>query len=490
MTHSADALQALKALAERLGPQGWWQPGTAEADQALQPHLTDWRQRYSGKTLAMARPLNTAQVVDVVSTCAAHGISIVPQGGNTSLVGGSVPDSSGTQLLLNLQRMQRIRHTDAGNLSLVAEAGCTLEAVQAAANAQGLLFPLSLASEGSCTIGGNLATNAGGTQVLRYGTARELCLGLEAVMADGRVWNGLTSLRKDNSGYALKDLLVGSEGTLGIITAASLKLYPKPAGQACALVACQTLEQALELLKLARQQLDAGLVAFEAMAQLPAQLLMKYLPQAAACLKPLIQTDTSAPPRWTLLVEVVSAVSDAHADQVLAQWLEGGMINGLALTGVMANSRAQQQAMWHMRESIPLAEKAEGRMVKHDIAVPTSSMAHFVATCGRLIAERWPLAQVVCFGHLGDGNLHYNVQPAPGQQEADFETFEAAINAVVFEQAVAMGGTISAEHGIGLLRSQQLTAYKDATAMQLMHQIKRALDPQNLLNPSRVLRCP
>ena len=487
MTWPASAVDKLQALAHRLGPQGWCAPGTPEADQALQPHLTDWRQRYSGRALAMARPQSTAEVVDVVTTCAALGIAIVPQGGNTGLVGGSVPDNSGTQLLLNLQRLQRIRHIDTDNMSLVAEAGCTLAAVQQAASSKGLLFPLSLASEGSCTIGGNLATNAGGTQVLRYGTARELCFGLEAVLADGSVWHGLSSLRKDNSGYALKDLLVGSEGTLGIITAASLKLHPQPSGQACALLACQTLEQAMQLLRLARQRLNAGLVAFEAMGQWPLQLLMQHLPQTASCLQPLLQSDTCLPPAWTLLVEVSSPVSDEHAHHQLTQWLAQGLATGWASNAVLANSRGQQQAMWHLRECIPLAEKTEGRMVKHDIAVPVSAIAAFVNTCNRQISHAWPDARVVCFGHLGDGNLHYNVQPPANTPAEDFDAFETAVNALVFELTVGMEGTISAEHGIGLLRSQQLPQYKDATALRLMRQIKQSLDPQGLFNPGRVL---
>jgi FAD/FMN-containing dehydrogenase len=472
-------------LAQSLGPSGLWIPGFNADEAQMQPHLMDWRQRYEGRALAMARPANTQQVADVVRACAAQGVSIVPQGGNTSLVGGSVPDSSGQQLVLNLQRMQSIRHIDADNFSLTAEAGCTLQAVQSAAANVGMRFPLSLAAEGTCTLGGNLATNAGGTQVLRYGTARELCLGLEAVTPQGDIWHGLSRLRKDNTGYALKDLLIGSEGTLGIITAASVKLYPQPKGQACALVACASLPQALAMLTHARHTLDAGLVAFEIMARWPLQLLMRHAPDAALTMQALLHNDT--PPPWLVLIENTSAVSHELAHAHLQQVLQHSLEQAWADNAVVASSQWQYKAMWHLRESIPLAEKAEGRMVKHDIAVPVSAIPQFVAACDSAIGQQWPHAQVVCFGHMGDGNLHYNVQPPHPMAAQAFDAFEQAVNALVFDQAQHLGGTLSAEHGIGVLRAGDLAKRKDPVAMAMMHSIKQALDPQGLMNPGRVL---
>jgi FAD/FMN-containing dehydrogenase len=480
--------QWLADLAQSLGPAGLWIPGVNADEAQMQPHLVDWRQRYVGRALAMARPANTEQVAHVVRACAAQGVCIVPQGGNTSLVGGSVPDGSGQQLLLNLQRMQSIRHIDADNFSLTAEAGCTLAAVQNAAASAGLLFPLSLASEGSCTLGGNLATNAGGTQVLRYGTARELCLGLEAVTPQGNVWHGLSSLRKDNTGYALKDLLIGSEGTLGIITAASVKLYPQPKGQACALVACTSLNQSVKLLSQARHALNAGLVAFEVMGGLSLQLLMRHVPQAGAALSPLLDPSNHAPPPWVILLENTSTSSHEQAQAQLQQWLTSALSEGLADNAVLANNQAQQQAMWHLRESIPTAERLAGRMAKHDIAVPTSAVAQFVGACSTALGQQWPQAQVVCFGHLGDGNLHYNVQPPTSMPTTDFDAFEQAVNAVVFDHVKQLAGTLSAEHGIGALRAAEMAQRKDPTALAMMHAIKQALDPQGLMNPGRVLQ--
>ncbi|HET6789571.1 MAG TPA: FAD-binding oxidoreductase, partial [Aquabacterium sp.] len=342
--------------------------------------------------------------------CAAQGVSIVPQGGNTSLVGGSVPDGSGQQLVLNLQRLRQVRQTDTANLSLTAEAGCTLHEVQQLADAAGLLFPLSLASQGSCTLGGNLASNAGGTQVLRYGTARELCLGLEVVTAQGEIWSGLSGLRTDNTGYDLRDLFIGSEGTLGIITAATLRLYPRPRGQATALVGCGSAAEAVTLLQLARQELDAGLTAFEAMAALPLQLVQRHHPEVAAVLAGLMLPSASSQSAWTVLIENVSHESSEHAQARLHGLLEQALSKGLIHSAALASNQAQQRAMWQLRETIPLSERAEGLMVKHDIGLPTSAIPAFVTRCEHEIAARWRDARIVCFGHLGDGNLHYNVQ--------------------------------------------------------------------------------
>ncbi len=440
----------------------------------------DWRRRWRGKARAVVRPCSTDEVAAVVRACAAHGASIVPQGGNTGLVGGGVPDASGTQVLLSLARLNRIRALDRANLTLVAEAGCVLQAVQRAADEAGLLFPLSLASEGSCTIGGNLATNAGGTQVLRYGNARALCLGLEVVTASGDVWHGLSGLRKDNTGYDLRDLFIGSEGTLGIITAATLALHARPAATMTALAACASIDDCVMLLGLAQQQLGAALTGLEAMNAFSLWLVARHMPQ--------LQQPLAASP-WTVLLELSDSEGQAHARErfegVLGTALERGLISDAAI----AQSVGQSRAMWHLRESIPLAQAEEGPNVKHDIALPVSRLAAFCAEAEAALASAVPGVRLVNFGHLGDGNLHFNVQAPAGADGAAFvREREHEINAIVYRAVAAHGGSISAEHGIGALKRDELPRYKDATALALMRAIKQALDPQGLLNPGRVLR--
>ncbi len=439
----------------------------------------DWRRRWRGQALAVVRPGNTEEVAAVVRACAAAGVPIVPQGGNTGLVGGGVPDGSGSQVLLSLQRMNRVRALDAANLTLTAEAGCVLQSLQQAAAAEGLLLPLSLAAEGSCTIGGNLATNAGGTQVLRWGNTRDLCLGLEVVTAQGEVWNGLSGLRKDNTGYDLRDLFVGSEGTLGIITAATLKLAPQPAAVTTALAACTTLADAVALLKLARGRLGAGLTGFEVMNAFSLELVARHFP---ALPRPL----PDAP--WTVLLEQSDVEGEAPARERFERLLEAALEDGCVHDAVVAESLAQSRALWHLRESIPLAQAEEGTNVKHDIALPVSAIPAFVAECDTALAERWPGIRLVDFGHLGDGNLHYNVQAAPGIDGAQFlAEQEHAVNTVVFDHVARYGGSFSAEHGIGALKRDELAARKHPVALAMMRAIKRALDPQNLMNPGRVL---
>ena len=359
----------------------------------------------------MVRPGSTAEVAAVVRACAAAGVSLVPQGGNTGLVGGGVPDDSGTQVLLSLQRLNRVRAIDAANLTITVEAGCVLQAVQQARRGAGLLFPLSLAAEGSCTIGGNLATNAGGTQVLRYGNARDLCLGLEVVTADGEVWDGLSGLRKDNTGYDLRDLFIGSEGTLGIITAATLKLYPQPAATTTALAACASLDACVALLNLARARLGAGLTGFEVMGRFALDLVAKHFPA-------LPQPLPTAP--WTVLLEQSDTEGEAQArhrfEALLGDALEAGTITDAAV----AESLAQSQALWHVRESIPLAQAEEGLNIKHDISVPVSAIPAFVASTDAALQALVPGVRLVNFGHLGDGNLHYNVQAPVGVDAQQF----------------------------------------------------------------------
>ena len=445
----------------------------------LSGYEVDWRQRYRGRALAVVRPGSTAEVAAVVRACAADGAGIVTQGGNTGLVGASVPDQSGAQVLLSLTRLNRVRRLDAQNLTLTLDAGCILQTVQQTAADAGLLFPLSLAAEGSCTIGGNLATNAGGTQVLRYGNARELCLGLEVVTAEGEVWDGLCGLRKDNTGYDLRDLFIGSEGTLGVITGATLKLYPQPAAVTTALVTLVSLDAAVGLLQLAQARLGPGLTGFEVMAQYALGLVRTHFPQLAQPLPP-------AP--WTVLLEQSDSEGETHAQALFEALLETALERGLIGDAAVASSTLQSNAMWHLRESIPMAQSVEGLNVKHDIALPVSAITRFVTETDAALLKAFPGVRLVNFGHLGDGNLHYNVQAPAG---VDGETFlrerESAVNTLVYDALAAHGGSISAEHGIGALKRDELARRKSPVALKMMRAIKLALDPRNLMNPGRLL---
>ena len=440
----------------------------------------DWRQRTRGRALAVVRPGSTNEVAAVVRACAEAGVSVVPQGGNTGLVVGSVPDESGRQVVISLRRMQAVRSLDAANLTLTVEAGCVLQAVQQAAEEAGLLFPLSLAAEGSCTIGGNLATNAGGTQVVRYGNARDLCLGLEVVTPQGEVWNGLTGLRKDNTGYDLRNLFVGSEGTLGIITAATLKLYPQPAARLTAWAAVPSLEAAVGLLGLAHQQLGPGLTGFEVMGQFALSLVDKHFPQ----LRVPLWKDTP----YCVLLENSDSEDEDHARHQFERLLEAALESGLVTDAVVAESLAQAQALWHIRESISLAQSQEGLNIKHDISLPVSRIPAFCAETDALLQREIPGVRLVNFGHLGDGNLHYNVQaPEGGDAAAFLREQEGRVNELVFDAVRRYHGSISAEHGVGSLKVGHLVHHKDPVALSLMRSIKRALDPQHLMNPGRVI---
>ena len=440
----------------------------------------DWRKRVRGKALAVVRPATAQEVASVVRACAAAGAPIVPQGGNTGLVVGGVPDTSGTQVVLSLQRMNAIRAVDPENLTMTVEAGCILQAVQEAADAAGFLFPLSLAAEGSCTIGGNLATNAGGTQVVRYGNARELCLGLEVVTAGGEVWDGLAGLRKDNTGYDLRQLFIGSEGTLGIITAATLKLYPKPAATLTAWAAVPSMAGAVRLLELAHARLGAGLTGFEVMGQFALQLVARHFPQLRV---PFVQDSP-----YGVLLENSDHESEAHARAQFESLLEAALEQGLVADAVVAENLAQAHQLWHVRESIPLAQAEEGLNIKHDISVPISRIPAFCEETDALLAREIPGVRLVNFGHLGDGNLHYNVQaPEGGDAKAFLEQQEERVNTLVYDQVHRFGGSISAEHGIGELKAGKLPQYKSPVALSMMRAVKQALDPQNILNPGRVV---
>ena len=450
-------------------------------DGDLSAYEVDWRKRSRGKALAVVRPANKQEVAAVVKACVLEGASIVAQGGNTGLVGGSIPDESGEQVVLSLQRLNTVRSIDAANLTMTVDAGCILQTLQDTAEKAGFLFPLSLAAEGSCTIGGNLATNAGGTQVVRYGNARDLCLGLEVVTAQGEIWHGLSGLRKDNTGYDLRDLFVGSEGTLGIITAATLKLYPLPAARLTAWAAVPSMEHAVTLLGLAHKHLGAGLTGFEVMGQFALSLVAKHYLQQRV---PLWQ---DAP--FCVLLENSDHESEAHARAQFERLLETAFEDGCVSDAVVAENLTQANQLWHIRESIPLAQAEEGLNIKHDISIAVSRIPEFVAVTDALLEAAIPGVRLVNFGHLGDGNLHYNVQaPLDGDSKAFLRESEAQVNTIVYDSVARFDGSISAEHGVGSLKLDKLEHHKSPVALGMMRAIKQALDPQGVMNPGRVVR--
>ena len=450
-------------------------------DGDLSAYTQDWRKRAQGVALAVVRPASVGEVAAIVKACAAAGVSLVPQGGNTGLAVGSVPDESGTQVVLSLQRMNAVRAIDGDNLTMTVEAGCILQSLQDAAEKAGFLFPLSLAAEGSCTIGGNLATNAGGTQVVRYGNARDLCLGLEVVTAQGDIWHGLSGLRKDNTGYDLRNLFIGSEGTLGIITAATLKLYPQPAARLTAWAAVPSMEAAVTLLGLAHKHLGAGLTGFEVMGQFALSLVDKHFPQLRV---PLFKEAS-----WCVLLENSDHESEAHARSQFERLLETAFENGCVSDAVVAESIAQAHQLWHIRESIPLAQAEEGLNIKHDISIAVSRIPEFVKTTDALLQQNIAGMRLVNFGHLGDGNLHYNVQaPEGGDAKAFLRDREDEVNTLVYDSVARFDGSISAEHGVGSLKTDKLPVYKSPVALSMMRAIKLGLDPQNIMNPGRIVK--
>ena len=450
---------------------------TDPADMA--PFLTDWRGLWTGRARAVVQPDSTADVAALVRWCAERRVPIVPQGGNTGMSGGATPDGSGDAIVLSLARLNRIRAIDTVNDSITVEAGCVLQAVQDAADHADRYFPLSLAAEGSCTIGGNLACNAGGTGVLRYGMARDLCLGLEVVTADGEIWDGLRGLRKDNSGYDLRDLFIGSEGTLGIITAAVLKLHPRPLARATAFVALQSPASALELLGLVRRRHQSALSAFELLSETCLSLVVEHRPGAR---RPL---GAGAP--WYVLIEFSGFADEESLRADLEAVLMAGLDTGIVLDAAIAESLSQSAAFWAIREGISEAQGAIGKTIKHDIAVPVSAIGRFLDQADAAVARRWPGARQVTFGHVGDGNLHYNFSPAPGQDGAAFMAMQDNLNALVHDIVVAHGGTISAEHGLGVLRRDEAARLKSPVELRLQHKIKQALDPLGILNPGKVI---
>lgn len=469
-------MDRLHELAQLLGPQHVLTGADAE------PHLVDWRGRYSGRALAVLKPGSVEELADVVKWCAANGVPMVPQGGNTGLCGGATPDDSAQAVVVLTSRLNRIRQIDTDNDTMVVEAGCILQAVQQAARDAGRLFPLSLAAEGSCTVGGNLATNAGGTQVLRYGNARDLVLGLEVVTPQGEIWNGLRGLRKDNTGYDLRNLYIGSEGTLGFITAASLKLYPLPVAQCTALLALESVEAAVAVLAAARQGFGAMLTGFELIAANCLEGVTRCFPEQRLPFE-----GASAQLPWFALLELSDSESEEHARARFEQVLGDCIGQGLVKDAVIAENVAQSRALWHLRESIPLAEKAFGKSVKHDISIPASRMADFVRTTNAALQARFPGVEHVIFGHLGDGNLHYNVARGTAYTEDALLALQSEIHGLVHDRVHAYEGSISAEHGVGQLKRGYLPKYKDPVELALMRRIKAALDPEGLMNPGKLL---
>ncbi len=446
----------------------------------LAEYEQDWRKRRRGKALAVVRPGTVEEVAAVIQACRDAHVCVVPQGGNTGLVVGAIPDGSGSQIVLSLRRLASVRAIDPENMTMTVEAGCILKVVQDTADDAGFLFPLSLGAEGSCTIGGNLATNAGGTQVVRYGNARDLCLGLEVVTAQGEIWHGLSGLRKDNTGYDLRDLFVGSEGTLGVITAATLKLYPKPAAKLTAWAALACLEDASALLGLAHSHLAANLTGYEVMGRSALALVDKHYPHLRV---PMWQETP-----WCVLLENSDSDSEEHARTQFERLLETAFETGLIKDAIIAENMRQAKDLWHIRESISLAQAEEGPNIKHDISIAVSLIPEFVRVTDAALVAAVPGIRFVNFGHLGDGNLHYNIQAPVAQNNNTFlAQHEDTISTLVYDMVHRFHGSISAEHGVGELKCGTLPRYKSAVAMQLMRVIKQALDPDNRMNPGKVL---
>jgi D-lactate dehydrogenase (cytochrome) len=464
----------IDAIAKAVGSKGLiTDPGE------MAPHLEELRGRYRGAALALVKPASTAEVAEVVGLAAAAKMPVVPQGGNTGLVGGQVPPEHGRALLVNLSRMNRIRRLDPVDSTITVEAGCLLASVQAAAAEAGRLFPLSLAAEGSCQIGGNLSTNAGGIHVLRYGNMRELVLGLEVVLPDGRVWDGLRRLRKDNTGYDLKQLFIGAEGTLGIITTAVLRLFPAPAQKATAFIGLARVEHAMAILERTRALAGEQLDCVELMPRLGLEFTLRHIPDT---------TDPLGDPHpWYLLLELASGKAGDHLAETLEALLAEAYDDGLIGDAALAASAAQTAAFWRLREGMSEAQKPEGGSIKHDISVPVSRIPEFLARAIPLVEEMVPGVRPVPFGHLGDGNLHFNLtQPAGGDREAFLARWEE-VNRAVHELVMEMGGSISAEHGIGRMKVEEMKHFKSAVEIELMARVKAALDPDNLMNPGKVV---
>ena len=466
---------AIARLKDTVGPNGW-----TDDPHDIAPHLSEGRGLFHGDTALLLRPNSTGQVADIVAVCAKAQIGIVPQGGNTGLCGGAVPRAGQGEIVLSLARMNRIRAIDAANFTLVAEAGCILADLQAAAENADRLFPLSLGAEGSCMIGGNLSTDAGGVGVLRYGTARELVLGLEVVLPDGRVWDGLRALRKDATGYDLKHLFIGAEGTLGVITAAVLKLFPRPRQQETALIGLASVEAAVALLALARTYSGDAVSAFELLPRIGLEFARRHFTDVP---NPLANKHA-----WYVLVELTSSRTGQDLRPLLEGLLAQALDCGLIEDATLAANTTQTRALWRLREVMPEAQRFEGASIKHDISVPVSAIPAFIANAGAALAKAVPGSRLVAFGHIGDGNVHFNLSQPEGANPEAFLARWDEITRKVHDIAVAMGGSISAEHGIGQLKIAELERLRAPLELELMRRIKETLDPTGIMNPGKLLR--
>ncbi|VFR44084.1 D-2-hydroxyglutarate dehydrogenase [plant metagenome] len=468
------------ALSESL--RAAFQGRVIEDRDALAPHLTDYRKRWTGRAIALVQPERTEDVAALVRWCGEHGVSLFPQGGNTGLVGGSVPDGSGHSIILSLARMNAIVDVDPYNNTLTAQGGAVLASVQEAAARAGRLFPLSLGAEGSCTLAGNLSTNAGGIQVLRYGNARDLCLGLEVVLPDGQIWNGLRGLRKDNTGYDLKQLFIGAEGTLGIITAATVKLFPRPAAQMTAFAAVPDAHSAVKLLALAQSTLSASLTAFELISGPAVELVLHHMAGARS------PVENRAP--YYVLLESSDAENEAHATARFEALMGAAFEDGIVTDAAIASSLAQSAAFWKIRHHLPEAQTADGENVKHDISLPISRIGEFIDAAGAAVQRVLPGARIFVFGHVGDGNLHYNVSAPAGSDAEAYRAMRASektISQAIYDVVAGMNGSISAEHGVGQLRVGTVAGYKQPVEMAMMASIKQLFDPKGIFNPGRVV---
>jgi FAD/FMN-containing dehydrogenase len=463
----------IRTLADLLGAD---QVLTSAAD--MSAYLADWRGRYRGAATCVVRPASTAAVAAVVRACAEAAMPIVPQGGNTGLCGAATPAGDGHAVVVSLTRLNRVRQIDTANNTMTVEAGCVLATLQAAAAQAGRLFPLSLAAEGSCQIGGNLSTNAGGVQVLRYGNARDLTLGLEVVLASGEIWDGLRGLRKDNTGYDLKHLFIGAEGTLGIITAAVLKLFPLPRANATAWLAIASPAAAVRLLADLQARFASTLTACELVSDVALGLVRQHIPGPHPAL--------SASP-WHLLIELSAGGEESELREALGALLAEALASGTISDAVLAQSGEQARRLWAMRENIGEAQRIDGLSIKHDVSVPISRIPEFVERADQALTEAFPGLRIVTFGHIGDGNLHYNQSQAAAGRNAAFLAAQPAVNRIVHDLVDELGGSISAEHGIGQLKRDELRRYKSPVEIEMMRAIKHVLDPQGLMNPGKVL---
>jgi D-lactate dehydrogenase (cytochrome) len=462
-------------VAEILGPDGVLTDATD-----IEPYLTDHRHLYQGRALTVALPRTVDQVSRLLAYCNDNRIGVVPHAGNTSYCGGATPDESGQQIVLSLKRLNQIRSVDPLNYSLVAEAGCILADVQRAADDAERLFPLSLGSEGTCQIGGNLSTNAGGTSVLRYGMMRDLVLGLEVVLADGRILSTLGALRKDNTGYDIKSLFLGAEGTLGVITAAALKVFSKVRSAATAFVAVQSVQAAVELLAHLREVSGDRISSFELIPRIGIDLTTRHIPGVRDPLKERYE--------WHVLCEVTSSRATENLNDLLTEALAAAFESNLVLDAVVAQNERERESLWKVRETIPEAQRIDGASLKHDISLPITSLSKFVATAGEWLRVNVPEGQLVAYGHVGDGNLHFNLNQAAGSSRETFLSREASIKRTIHDMVRDFGGSFSAEHGIGRLKVGELERYASPVELDLMRSVKHAFDPNGILNPGKVLR--